>query len=299
MAEKGQNPSYVDSLLDYDRPDVILAHGERPILVLERTEEVPTGHNVGQRFARIVRAAELKVPLVYFFPFVAQKHGQETQQREAEEKTNQRYVNARLFDALSRLEKIHNTLSVPVNWPVDSHFELLRTSEKDAEVQRVVSGVIDGMTKNLTLDDIRKDVAIKTAYEESYREKETRLKSQNRYSNPPPSVVIMDSVALGSALKLDGKGIARLAARNESVLYNIGMNYIRSDPYTGMLLFYDYLYTRTGVSPKHRSRNLVVKMPQISLSEWTHESSISANRKDIFLYSHFSDAIALKDGIVW
>src|SRR5690349_2762063 len=82
MLNKGQNPEFVEELLEYDRPDIILSFRTGPILTLERTEEVPTGHNVGQRFARIVRAAELKVPTVYFFPFAAQKHGQETQERE-------------------------------------------------------------------------------------------------------------------------------------------------------------------------------------------------------------------------
>ena len=38
-------------VLAYDRPDIVLLDGNNPILVIEETVEVPSGHNVGQRFA--------------------------------------------------------------------------------------------------------------------------------------------------------------------------------------------------------------------------------------------------------
>jgi len=47
----GRNPK-LERVLLYDRPDIVLADGtETPVLVVERTIEVPRGHNVGQRFA--------------------------------------------------------------------------------------------------------------------------------------------------------------------------------------------------------------------------------------------------------
>ena len=36
-------------VLAYDRPDIVLLDGDTPILVIEETVEVPSGHNVGQR----------------------------------------------------------------------------------------------------------------------------------------------------------------------------------------------------------------------------------------------------------
>jgi hypothetical protein len=59
----------------YDRPDVVLLADDRPILVVEETVEVPSGHNVGQRFARLAAAAEAGVPCLYFGPYAARKHG--------------------------------------------------------------------------------------------------------------------------------------------------------------------------------------------------------------------------------
>ena len=50
----------IQKLLKYDRPDIILVKEGVPKLVIEKTREVPTGHNVGQRFARLVNAVESK-----------------------------------------------------------------------------------------------------------------------------------------------------------------------------------------------------------------------------------------------
>ncbi len=60
-------------VLGYDRPDVVLLRDGSPILVVEETVEVPSGHNVGQRFARLAAAAEQGVPCLYFGPYKAKK----------------------------------------------------------------------------------------------------------------------------------------------------------------------------------------------------------------------------------
>ena len=64
---RGQNPHHIEKLLRYDRPDIILVEDEIPRIVLEKTREVPTGHNVGQRFARLVNAAEEGVMVIFFY----------------------------------------------------------------------------------------------------------------------------------------------------------------------------------------------------------------------------------------
>ena len=53
-----ENPPFIQRLLRYDRPDVILVWDKKPVLVIELTSEVPSGHNVGQRWARLVRSME-------------------------------------------------------------------------------------------------------------------------------------------------------------------------------------------------------------------------------------------------
>jgi hypothetical protein len=66
IRSRGQNPLYIEKLLRYDRPDIILVQDEVPKLILEKTREVPTGHNVGQRFGRLVNAAEEGAMVIFF-----------------------------------------------------------------------------------------------------------------------------------------------------------------------------------------------------------------------------------------
>ena len=54
----------LDEVLKYDRPDIILKDENNVIFVLERTVEVPSGHNVGQRYGRLLAAAEANIPIV-------------------------------------------------------------------------------------------------------------------------------------------------------------------------------------------------------------------------------------------
>ena len=69
------NIPIIENLLTYDKPDIILTKNKKPVLVVEIMKEVPTGHNVFQRAARLARAAENKIPAIYFVPFKAKKHG--------------------------------------------------------------------------------------------------------------------------------------------------------------------------------------------------------------------------------
>ena len=112
----------VKNVLSYDRPDIVLLDGEKPILVVEETVEVPSGHNVGQRFARIAAAAEARVPFLYFGPYVAKKHGGVT--------AGPRYMNVRLFHALDAVERITGTAVTTINWPVDANCEVQRNTSK-------------------------------------------------------------------------------------------------------------------------------------------------------------------------
>ena len=58
IGKRGKNPPLIDKIVEYDKPDIILVRNNKPLLVVEITQEVPTGHNIGQRFARLVRAIE-------------------------------------------------------------------------------------------------------------------------------------------------------------------------------------------------------------------------------------------------
>lgn len=276
-------PKHIVKALSYDRPDIILADGEKPILVLERTIEVPSGHNVGQRFARLVAAARMGIPSVYLGPYVAYKHGGATQ--------GPRYMNLRLFYALKNMADIEKTAITVINWPVDDDCEIIRTPEKDIRVKEYLGLFLDYYSKN-KFKNISKYI-MKSEYEKQ-QEKERdsfiaeRVAKPQDYDNPPGSVVVGKNTNIS---EFTDNGISNLR-RGESVLYKVGMRYIRSDPYTGMAMLYSYLYCN-GLN--ERKRNLILHFPHITKGMW-RTAAKSKRRKDIRLFRMAADGILFKNG---
>lgn len=269
------------SVLIYDRPDVILTYDGHPVVVLERTEEVPSGHNVGQRFARLAAAAEAGVPLVYFGPYVARKHGGRT--------AGPRWMNLRLFRALDILADIYGTAATTVNWPVDENYELIRNPSKDARIRDYLRLVIDTV-KAGGLSRLNESVT-RSDYQAQQLDDRRRfcatVRMAKRYERPPPSVRI--GPGRGAAREF---GYRKLARHDEVVLYTIGARRLRSDPYVGTALLYRHLYV---LGERERDRALVLHLPHITLRAW--DAAVrSPQRKDVRLFSAFADGMIFADG---
>jgi hypothetical protein len=133
IKQRGQNPIHIEKLLRYDKPDIILVNGEQPVLVVEKTAEVPSGHNIGQRFGRIVNAAEENVMALFFLPFVAKKHGRYS---------GACYIPGRFFRALEKIEIIHEVPVLAIDWPSDSSFELITDGTENKVIGELVDDLI-------------------------------------------------------------------------------------------------------------------------------------------------------------
>ncbi len=105
----------VVSLLEYDRPDIIILLDGHPVLVIEITEHGYTGDNPLQRFARVVRAAELGVPLVHFTPFARTRFDEMLY---TDSPTSARRVSSRLFEGFVKLTETYKVPIVAMDWPV-------------------------------------------------------------------------------------------------------------------------------------------------------------------------------------
>jgi hypothetical protein len=275
----------VQRVLAYDRPDIILLHGGAPILVIEETVEVPSGHNVGQRFARIAAAAECGVPCLYFGPYVAQKHGGET--------AGPRYMNVRLFMAIDAMIRTTKTAITTINWPVDQHFEVRRDRDKDRDVREYMATFfsayeahgLTGTNRALLASAIHKRMV---SERDAFVSKSIRKPEQ--YDGPPPSVELLSSAEFSSRFGIHPDKLPPNAS--EVVLYNVGMNYIRSDPYTGMAMLYKFLYIA-----EHPQRCLILWFPNITCAMWRAEAG-RGNRKDIKLYRISGDAILFADDLL-
>lgn len=280
----GNAPPLVAKALSYDRPDIILTDDiDRPFLILERTVEVPSGHNVGQRFARLVGAAKMRIPAVYFGPYKAYKHGGETQ--------GPRYMNLRLFYAIERMAEIENTSVTIINWPVDAACEIIQTPEKDNHVREYLKLFFEyynvhgpeGMIEYIKNSDFEAERRRERA---AFARADVRNPEQ--YNGPPPSVRIARTTDI---LPLRGADTSVLHFA-ETVFYNVGMTYIRSDPYTGTALLYSYLYC--GGQPS-RTRNMVLYFPNITIEMWRAVGR-AGGRKDERLFKMVADGILFRDG---
>lgn len=277
-------PTNIMRALSYDRPDIILVDGSQPILVLERTVEVPSGHNVGQRFARLVAAAQMGVPIVYFGPYAAYKHGGATQ--------GPRYMNLRLFAALKKLGEIEGTSVTTINWPVDNKYEIIQLPTiRDGRIKSYLNLFFDLYSKqglsNLTVSITNSPFQLEQEEEQKMFTTKSVVEPE-QYDSPPDSVLIQPwrmIPILASEHPLNLNAI-------ETVLYKIGMTYVRSDPYTGMAMLYSYLYCG---GMRNRSRDLVLHFPYISKEQWRTTAS-RGNRKDIRLFRLSADGVLFSDG---
>lgn len=288
IGNRGNNPDHVSKLLTYDRPDIVLCERGEPVLVVEKTSEVPSGHNVGQRVGRIVRAAEHDVPVIKFMPFDAKKHG---------EYASLCNLNARILDAFLKMWDIHDVPVMAINWPADNEGELIRDGTQDDFLQDVVRDFLDSGMSN------RADKILETR-RIMEREYDERVQAYKPYGSPPSSVEIVSTDQFVKTMheRMDGEFEADpgILSRDETVVYKIGMspqNCRREDPYTGTQFIYDYQHCRDGPDPSDKSRNLVLNCPKIPKDRWLEANPNDRSRKS-FLWYATANGIALKDGFI-
>lgn len=274
----------VEGVLRYDRPDVVLLRDGKPILVVEETVEVPSGHNVGQRFARLAAAAECGVPCLYFGPYKAKKHGGIT--------AGPRYMNLRLFGALDAMTRVTGTSATTINWPVDAHCEVRRDRNKDDNVREYVRTLL-AIPKQATQKELNNSMLQSEIHARMLQERDAfaqTVKRGEQYDLPPNSVEFLTQHTFAAARGINLTTVG-ITAR-EIVLYNIGMRSIRSDPYTGMAMLYHYLYIA-----EHPDRALILWFPNIHQATW-QTAACNPRRKDIRLYRHSAEAILFKDALI-
>jgi len=284
---RGQNtPDIINELILYDRPDIILLNDNKPILVIEKTEEVPSGHNVGQRIGRLARAVELNVPVIKFFPFLAKKHGKFA---------SKCYVRPNIFLAFKKMGEFHKLPVLALNWICDEEGELIRGGSEDKEIKKLMNLFIDN---GFSLDNLS---IISEIEKNMLREYEERFNSSIHYRKLAPSSSISKTLDLLKKRNINIRKpeIKNLLSNKESFVYTMKMTpekCRREDPYTGNQFIYDYCYCRTGPTIKDRNKNFVLNFPLISKSRWFEANPENHERKS-FLWYTLADFIIFKDSL--
>jgi len=281
---RGENPDIIERIIQYDRPDIILLKENTPILVLEKTSEVPTGHNVGQRFARLVRAVEIGIPTIYYFPFDSRKHGKYT---------GICNLNIRLLDASFKMLEIHNTPMLSINWIADGNGELIVDGSENSIIKELLKSYI-----NSSFD--KNCYVFKKYVDYLKREYFRRLKIRPSYGEMPNSVIKMNTTEFMKSFSVTGFS-AKFSNRKYTYLYKIGMNpesCKRQDPYTGTQFIYDYILCRNGQDVSDKINNLVLYFPNLTSGIWSKKNPNDPNSKSCNWYLT-ANALLFKDKIIF
>lgn len=283
IERRGNNPPLIEKIVEYDKPDIILVKNNTPLLVIEITQEVPTGHNVGQRFARLVRAIELGIPTIYYFPFDAKKHGTYA---------GICNLNIRLLDAAHKMLKIHNTPLLCVNWPTDHQGEIIVDGSENNVIKEILASYVDsGFNKNCS--GIRKHISF---MENEYNR---RLQVRPSYGKLPPSVTRVKTTDFICQYGLNNLP-ASFSSRPFTYVYRMDMTpekCKRQDPYTGTTFIYDYIVCRNGPNVADKKNNIVLHFPKLTVNTWKTKNPNDLNTKSCNWYLT-ANMLILKDGYI-
>ena len=268
-------PEAIKRILYLDAVDVIIEINKKPIFALEISQEAGSGHNVFQRFARIVAAAENNVPVAYIYPeakFVS---------RQSSNTHRWDRLNPNIFTALDRVMWIHRSPALFYYYPTefngnmreipvspkglinDDIFESCPDSS-DSEMKEFFKFVNIVIAKSINNDNNL--LLINDEYV-----KERRIWMQEQFSlrnarinRGSPHTATME-VPTSSLLKFIKKYVSEdyeigelLSSREQTIIYQINPTEVRADPYAGVLSSLDYLITRIGEKTEDRSKNLVL-----------------------------------------
>lgn len=129
------NPQ-ITNLFQYTRPNVVIAVDEKPILSIEQSQMNPSGHNIPQRFSFHVRAAELGVPSILYYPEYSRRTFSDT---------NVRYVQIRVPMAQLRLSNLYGVPALSIFWPTNPQ-TLLPDTRRSAHTD--MAGIVNSIVTN-------------------------------------------------------------------------------------------------------------------------------------------------------
>lgn len=286
-------PEAIKRILYLDAVDVIIEINKKPIFALEISQEAGSGHNVFQRFARIVAAAENNVPVAYIYPEAKLVY------RESADRYSWDRLNPNIFTALEKIMRIHNSPALFYYFPSEFNGDLHEIPEShrgliyddiflsspdasDSEMKKFFKYVDAVVRKSIDNSDdllLINDEIIEER--RNWMQEQFNLRNGRINQGSPYSATI--EVPTSSLLKFIKKYAGEdyeigelLPSRDKTIIYTIkNPTRIRSDPYTGVLATLDYLITRRGKNIEDRNKNLVLAWFKVRYDEDNDEIIVS------------------------
>jgi len=282
-----ENPDAIQRILYLDQPDLLVTNGypEMPVLGIEFCAEAPTGHDIFQRTARVVAAAEFGTPFAFVFP--EKKRIERKNKRTGLLEGKWDTYNPLPLQALIQISRFHKSPVLAFFWSAneltgdpkqgylicDKKYPNL-PSRTDSEIQQMVQFV------NLVLTYVEKNKKLEDmVFDPLYMEREAwmwgkyyeRARRSESWS-PLTSCELVQTPKLPDYVKKK-TGISGISlpthvnAREETIVYTTDSETFRSDPFAGNLAGIDYLKCRTGPTIRHRYRNLAMNFEKVKYKQ--------------------------------
>lgn len=276
----------------------------------------PSGHNIPQRFSCLVRAAELGVPSILYYPEYS---------RRTYSDPNVRYLQVRVPLGQLRLTQLYDVASLSIFWPTDPQTRLPSTSQSTHQQMADVVGalVTTGGTNTTNLPAVQSAINSMRAVIDKYASSYERNPSVRQLlPNGFPSAATSDSISIDPPTKAqllptnkfltsleiyraspDWPTIAsKLAARPLTLLFTGTANQAKNDsehPWPGYLTLLDVLYLRQnkGRSTTQREANLIYSLP-VNLNTFVARANQTKPPTATYIADTFSDLIMLSGGVI-
>ena len=269
-------PTHLKNILYLDSPDIIIEFQGKPILSLEISTEAGTGHNVFQRFSRLIAAVENDVPAFYVYP--------EASWIPRAVNSSWDVINPSIFKAIEEAIYIHSIpillfyyptdfqgdrLKPPTSSPKGHQFDKEYTGQpyaQDLEMQKLFECVNVVIEQRLNGDtESTKNLKNIRAIRDQISWMKDELREKNFYErtwSPITATEVISTDTLLNHIYQSSKKYkmpegSLLSSRKETLIYKVGSKF-RGDPYPGALVAIDYLKCRNGRTFEDRDLNLVM-----------------------------------------
>ena len=303
-------------------PDAVITVDDEPVVSIEQTRMNPSGHNIPQRFSFHVRAAELGVPSILYYPEYSKRTFSDP---------NVRYLQVRVPLAQKRLTELFGTPALSVFWPTNGKTKLPDNRQLAHQgmadvVDAIVShhGVAASLLespqiKNTLASMDRAVVGALSKTNKRYRENasvrallprgfESSVAKTGQAIDPPLKAQLLRTESYMASLLSRFKSKAsfwdsiesKLRERSLTLLFTGTANKNKTDsehPWPGYLTLLDILYLRLGRLPSDRRANLVYSLP-VQLQTFVARANESPPPTATFIADAFADLIELEGGAI-
>ena len=308
-------PDHIRKILYLDCADIIIEKDNNPILCIEETKEAGTGHNVTQRFSRIMAALENKVPTIYIQPegtIITRTKKNSDQLGRVTTVSKWDTINPFLFAVMERATNLYQMPALFYYYPTDiSDYRNDPTGAPnfrqkgiryDADIIRY-SGCPDSSDTHMVhmLAVIDEIVRLVEEYgvsdyknhlmgnrliqeQRAFMNLEFAAKANGKRAgdmSPATNAKIVPTYYLLNYLRqyedADYAVGELLRQREQSVIYQVDSTF-RGDPYAGSLSAIDCFLCRTGSTYEDRDRNLILAFGSIEVDEENQTLKINSQK---------------------